>query len=197
LAAVMGLRRPAPQRAHVYVLVGVVALSAAAVAAFAMRGGSEIAEPRPYHYVDVLSVFNATGVPTGLRTGGGRLGASRDLPDGYYATVEGGGHWGATVFEDVSSAAAEEKSLTESLAKAFAASDEMLATNTTQPQWLSVPRTEKSVAARVAALAEHRREPKSSIARCANVVVIGIRDEPNRVCAALAALSVRFRMRPS
>lgn len=168
----------------------VVVLAAAAgitAVALSMRGHEETSSPRPYEYVDVLSVFNATGIrdfkpgpPTGLR--------NRELPGGYSASLRGGGNWSADVFEDVSSAAAHEKRMAESLAESLAAWKKMLTTNTTEPQWSSATAAAESWAAQERRLAEWKelRAVRWSIARCANVVVGGVGHEPKRVCEALA-----------
>lgn len=194
-----GSRTPVRRRVLATLAVFAAAVGVA-VAAVSLRGDGETPSPRPYAHADVLHVFNATGI-RGLQTGGGgRIGDHEpERPDGYYVSVQGGGNWSATLFDDVSSAAAYERFIAKSLAEAMAAEKKMWATNTTEPQWSSATVAEKSSAAqekpKPSAPRQEALVAQLSIARCANVVVGGVGNEPERVCESLAKLPAALEPR--
>jgi hypothetical protein len=171
--------------------VAVVALAAAAAAIVLTREGGKIT-PRPYDVADVIEVFETTGAYTVHTDPDLRA----EFPDGYRSSVRGGGYGSqsADVYEDATTAAAEEKAL----ANVFAAPEEAWTTNITEPQWLAPAaarkwEAEKKLLAKLekffAANTRKPKWPKPSIARCANVVVVtGWVGKAQQMCGELAKL---------
>jgi hypothetical protein len=183
------LRAWVPRRTRAYITVAVVAVAAATAAIVSMRGGSEIT-PKPYDVGDVIAVFKTTG-PYTVHTDPV---LRAEFPDGYRSSVRGGGYGGqgADVYEDSTTAAAEEKAL----AKVFAAPERPWTTTMTEPQWLAPAAAKRSWEAQKKLLAEREKSntrkpkwPKPSIARCANIVVVtGWVGKAQQMCAELAKL---------